>query len=216
MMGTIHSPPLLTSTTKITMVLPTGLPITTLNPPITVHPVGADRLATEETKSVMGRTSDSPVLALMVLQIVVGVATSITHNGLPLGPMVVVARLAPVHIRTAHKPLPVGHCQQMTHSLLVRLSPRTGPSLGVGPSREKMIGLRLYRRSLLPRTCLLRIVSHRFQPLPKRAESSALPSRQRLRLHLPRSLFPILRSECECVSHHLARLQLTHRPPAIV
>jgi hypothetical protein len=110
-MGTIHRPPLLNSTTKITMVRPTGLSITTLNPPITVHPVGVDRLITEETKPVMGQTADSPALALMALQIVAGVATSITRNGLPPGLMVVVARLAPVqHMRTAHKPLPVGHC----------------------------------------------------------------------------------------------------------
>lgn len=96
MMGTIHRPPLLTSTTKVTMVRPMELPITTLNPPITVHPVGADRLTTEDTKPVMGQSADFPVLALTVFQIVVGVATSITHNGLLPGLMVVAARLAPV------------------------------------------------------------------------------------------------------------------------
>lgn len=95
-MGNIHRPPLLNSTTKVTMGRLMDLPITTLNPPITVHPAGADLPTTEETKPVTGLTADFLALAPMASQIVVGVATSITHNGLPPGLMVMVARLAPV------------------------------------------------------------------------------------------------------------------------
>jgi hypothetical protein len=95
-MGTIHRPPLLSSTITVTMVRLTDLPITTLNPPIVVHPAGADLLTIEQTKLVMGQTAGFPVLAPTALQIVVSVASSIAHNGRPPGLMVVAARLAPV------------------------------------------------------------------------------------------------------------------------
>jgi hypothetical protein len=84
MMGTIHRTPLLSSTIKVTMARPTALPSTILNPPTAVHPAEA----------VMDRTADFPVLAQMALRTVVGAVTSIAHNGLPPGLMVVTARLA--------------------------------------------------------------------------------------------------------------------------
>lgn len=94
MMGTIHRTPLLSSTIKVTMARPTALPSTILNPPTADHPDEADLPTTEGTKAVMDQTADFPVLAQMALRTVVGAVSSIAHNGLPPGLMVVTARLA--------------------------------------------------------------------------------------------------------------------------
>jgi hypothetical protein len=61
-----------------------------------VHLAEADLPTTGEIRLVVDWTADIPVLGLAALRIVVDMAISIVHNGLPLDLMVVAARLAPV------------------------------------------------------------------------------------------------------------------------
>lgn len=184
------------------------------NTPIAVHSAEANLPTTEETKSVMVRTADTPVLTPAVLRVGEGAAISIAHNGLPPSLTVAVARVALESYKpTTRTRRHLGHRQHMASGPLVRLSPRAGPSLGLEPLKEKMRVPRLHQENPRTKICLHQM-NHKSQHLQQRAANSALRSRQRLRPHLLQSQSRILHSECKYVNHLLAYLLPNPRPLA--
>lgn len=213
-MATIRrtGPPI--SIIKTIMALSMAHPTIILNPPIAAHSAEANLPTTEETKSVMVRTADTPVLTPAVLQVGEGMAISIARNGLPPSPTAALARVALESYKpTTRTRRHLGHRQHMASGPLVQLSPRIGPSLGLEPLKEKMCDPCLHQENPRTKICLHQM-NHRSQHLQPRAANSALRSRQRLRPHLLQSQSRILHSECKYVNHHLAYLSPTPRPLA--